>query len=134
MFSKKSSGRPQGGGDLRVNTSEASIPLPRHWVGVSQASKDVLIPVDRAGKEGRSIVERLQADIPGVRVTHITRVQNSLLWVKYAADRLQIGGGRNDWAKINEMWLWHGTDALTDVVKSGFNAFAFASCLACCLS
>ena len=124
---EKSSARPKAGGlDLRVNTPEASIKLPRHWVGASRASKDFL-PVDLAGQEGRTIVERLQADIPGVRVTSVTRVQNSLLWLKYAVDRLQIGGGRNDWAKINEMWLWHGTDALSDVMETGFNAFAYAN-------
>jgi hypothetical protein len=113
---------PQGGGGRR---SSAILNYPRHWEGRPPTAGEIAI--DIAEEEGLSIVERLQADIPGANVTRITRVQKSAMWMAYEAKRLEIGRGGHNWAAINERWLWHGTDALSEVVESGFNAFSYGN-------
>ena len=107
------------GGGLRRQMS--GIKLPDHWQ--SDGTKPALHCVANGG-EHVAVTAPLFQHIDGVEVVDVERNENANLWAKYSLDRDTV---REQAAgDANERWLWHGTDALDDVLETGFNT-AYAS-------
>ena len=109
-------GRPRG--------QTSGIKLPYHWQTLGRTPGGELHEVTD-DREYQAVTQPLFERLGDtLEIRRVERNENDNLYSKYFLDRDTVKlGNRGD---ANERWLWHGTDALDDVLTGGFNT-AYAS-------
>ena len=97
--------------------------LPKQWE--TDGNSPQLFQVNRFSAEFEAVSSSLSARIAeyGLSIMSVERQENASLWGKYKLERDDVEKLAGD---ANELWLWHGTSALDDVLAHGFN-IAYAS-------
>ena len=96
---------------------------PYHWTSVN-ASEPQLIPVKFGTDEGAAILSYFLEGMPEhTELERIERYENDLQFMPYSAYKQTVVNSLPDWSTEQvESWLFHGTDAVQEVLNSGFNS------------